>query len=55
MTAEGSVISINEARELAGYRTGAWLLGESKNSVQRIFQIKGWQARWEVMGQLESG
>ncbi|MCC5969095.1 MAG: hypothetical protein JJU15_04040 [Pararhodobacter sp.] len=26
-----------------GYRTLAWLLGFNKNTVQRIFQIKGWQ------------
>ena len=26
-----------------GYRTVAWLLGFNKNTVQRIFQIKGWQ------------
>ena len=25
-----------------GYRTVAWLLGFNKNTVQRIFQIKGW-------------
>lgn len=29
----------------AGYRTVAWLLGENKNTVQRIFQIKGWKFR----------
>lgn len=29
----------------AGYRTVGWLLGENKNTVQRIFQIKGWQFR----------
>ena len=28
-----------------GYRTVAWLLGFNKNTVQRIFQIKGWQVR----------
>ena len=28
-----------------GYRTGAWLLGFNKNTVQRLFQIKGWQVR----------
>lgn len=27
----------------AGYRTVAWLLGENKNTIQRLFQIKGWQ------------
>ena len=26
-----------------GYRTVAWLLGLNKNTVQRVFQIKGWQ------------
>lgn len=25
-----------------GYRTVAWLLGFNKNTVQRVFQIKGW-------------
>jgi putative transposase len=26
-----------------GYRTVVWLLGFNKNTVQKIFQIKGWQ------------
>jgi putative transposase len=26
-----------------GYRTVAWLLGMNKNTVQRLFQLKGWQ------------
>lgn len=34
-----------EALPYAGYRTVAWLLGENKNTVQRIFQLKGWQVR----------
>lgn len=34
----------------AGYRTVAWLLGENKNTVQRIFQIKGWQVRKRASG-----
>ena len=34
-----------DALPYAGYRTVAWLLGENKNTVQRIFQIKGWQVR----------
>ena len=34
----------------AGYRTVAWLLGENKNTVQRIFQIKGWQVRKQKSG-----
>jgi putative transposase len=32
-----------EAEPSFGYRTVAWLLGFNKNTVQRIFQIKGWQ------------
>lgn len=28
-----------------GYRTVAHLLGMNKNTVQRIFQLKGWQVR----------
>ena len=28
-----------------GYRTVAWLLGENKNTIQRLFQLKGWQVR----------
>jgi putative transposase len=37
--------SVIDALPYAGYRTVAWLLGENKNTVQRIFQIKGWQVR----------
>ncbi|MEL6205542.1 MAG: IS3 family transposase [Pseudomonadota bacterium] len=33
-----------------GYRTVAWLLGFNKNTVQRIFQIKGWQVRKRSVG-----
>ena len=33
-----------------GYRTVAWLLGFNKNTVQRIFQIKGWQVRKRLIG-----
>jgi putative transposase len=33
-----------------GYRTVAWLLGFNKNTVQRIFQIKGWQVRKRPSG-----
>jgi putative transposase len=32
------------------YRTVAWLLGFNKNTVQRIFQIKGWQVRKRPIG-----
>lgn len=33
-----------------GYRTFAWLLGLNKNTVQRTFQIKGWQVRKRPIG-----
>ena len=33
-----------------GYRTVASLLGMNKNTVQRIFQIKGWQVRKRPVG-----
>jgi transposase InsO family protein len=32
------------------YRTVAWLLGFNKNTVQRIFQLKGWQVRKRAVG-----
>ena len=34
----------------AGYRTVAWLLGENKNTVQRVFQLKHWQVRKQSSG-----
>ncbi|WP_229038544.1 hypothetical protein [Salmonella enterica] len=33
-----------------GYRTVAALLGFNKNTVQRIFQLKGWQVRKRPVG-----
>lgn len=33
-----------------GYRTVAWLLGFNKNTVQRIFQLKGWQVKKRPVG-----
>ena len=33
-----------------GYRTVASLLGMNKNTVQRIFQLKGWQVRKRAIG-----
>jgi putative transposase len=33
-----------------GYRTVGWLLGFNKNTVQRIFQIKGWLVRKRPIG-----
>lgn len=34
-----------------GYRTVAGLLGMNKNTVQRIFQLQGWQVRRRAVGQ----
>ena len=39
-----------EANPAVGYRTVAHLLGFNKNTVQRIFQIKGWQVRKRPVG-----
>lgn len=33
-----------------GYRTVAYLLGMNKNTVQRIFQLKGWQVKKRATG-----
>jgi len=33
-----------------GYRTVAYLLGFNKNTVQRIFQLKGWQVKKRAVG-----
>lgn len=33
-----------------GYRTVAGLLGLNKNTVQRIFQLKGWQVKKRSVG-----
>ncbi|WP_206614245.1 hypothetical protein, partial [Sinirhodobacter populi] len=33
-----------------GYRTVAWLPGFNKNTVQRVFQLKGWQVRKRPIG-----
>lgn len=33
-----------------GYRTVAGLLGMNKNTVQRIFQLKGWRVRKRSVG-----
>ena len=33
-----------------GYRTVAGLLGMNKNTVQRIFQLKGWQVKKRPVG-----
>jgi len=39
-----------DAFPYAGYRTVAALLGLNKNTVQRIFQLKGWQVRKRKSG-----
>ena len=39
-----------EAEPSYGYRTVAGLLGMNKNTVQRIFQLKGWQVRKRAIG-----
>jgi putative transposase len=40
-----------EAEPSFGYRTVAALLGMNKNTVQRTFQLKGWQVRKRALGQ----
>ena len=39
-----------EAEPSFGYRTVAGLLDMNKNTVQRIFQLRGWQARKRAIG-----
>ena len=39
-----------EAEPSFGYRTVAGLLAMNKNTVQRIFQLKGWQVRKRAVG-----
>lgn len=39
-----------DALPYAGYRTVAFLLGENKNTVQRIMQLKKWQCRERKTG-----
>jgi putative transposase len=39
-----------EAEPSFGYRTVANLLDMNKNTVQRIFQLKGWQVRKQAVG-----
>ncbi|MDY1547504.1 IS3 family transposase [Luteibacter sahnii] len=44
------VKALIEAEPSFGYRTVAGLLGMNKNTVQRIFQLKGWQVRKRPAG-----
>lgn len=46
----GPIKAMIEKEPSFGYRTVAWLLGFNKNTVQRIFQIKGWQVRKRPIG-----
>ena len=39
-----------EAHPSFGYRTVAYLLNLNKNTVQRVFQLKGWQVRKRPIG-----
>ena len=41
---------LTEAEPSFGYRTVAGLLGMNKNTVQRIFQLMGWQVRKRAVG-----
>nr|UPH34226.1 transposase [uncultured bacterium] len=47
---EAPVKALIEQEPSFGYRTVAWLLGMNKNTVQRIFQIRGWQVRKRAIG-----
>jgi len=47
---EGPIKKMIEDNPSFGYRTVAWLLGFNKNTVQRIFQLKGWQVRKRSTG-----
>ena len=47
---EKPIKSLIEENPSFGYRTVAWLLGFNKNTVQRIFQLKGWQVRKRSTG-----
>ncbi|MCC4607719.1 hypothetical protein LL967_07500 [Xanthomonas campestris pv. zinniae] len=46
----GPIKAMIEAEPSFGYRTVAGLLWMNRNTVQRIFQIKGWQVRKRAVG-----
>jgi len=46
-----SIKEMIEAESSFGYRTVAVLLGMNKNTVQRTFQLKGWQVSKRALGQ----
>ncbi|MEM6416117.1 MAG: hypothetical protein AAF720_15845 [Pseudomonadota bacterium] len=41
-TFEMPIKALIEENPSLGYRAAAWLLGFDKNTVQRMFQLKGW-------------
>ncbi|MEL6475393.1 MAG: IS3 family transposase [Pseudomonadota bacterium] len=47
---EAPIKAMIEENPAFGYRTVAWLLGFNKNTVQRIFQLRGWQVRKRPVG-----
>lgn len=47
----GPIKALIEEEPSFGYRTVASLLEMNKNTVQRIFQLKGWQVRKRAIGQ----
>lgn len=47
---EKPIKTLIEENPSFGYRTVAWLLGFNKNTVQRIFQLRGWQVRKRAIG-----
>ena len=47
---EKPIKALIEENPSFGYRTVAWLLGFNKNTVQRVFQLKGWQVRKRAIG-----
>mgnify|MGYP002662299854 FL=1 len=46
----GPIKQLIEEQPSFGYRTVAALLGMNKNTVQRVFQLKGWQVRKRSVG-----
>lgn len=46
----GPIKALIEEEPSFGYRTVAGLLGMNKNTVQRIFQLQGWQVRKRTVG-----
>lgn len=46
----GPILAMIREEPSFGYRTVAHLLGLNKNTVQRIFQLKGWQVRKRPIG-----